>query len=136
MLKIMLVGHTHDYPLCDVVRLLTGVIPHSEEGCIVAETGFDAVIRSEVRKDEIVTSVEKSTIGNPIDQTTIHTALSGEVTVVYIAFADPGYSVPLGFADGHSTDAGGSRTAKVRRDDTYLWSTGGQGKTGLSDTSW
>lgn len=81
MLKIMLVGHTHDYPLCDVVRLLTGVIPHSEEGCIVAETGFDAVIRSEVRKDEIVTSVEKSTIGNPIDQTTIHTALSGEVTV-------------------------------------------------------
>lgn len=81
MLKILLVGHSHDYPLCDVVRLLTGVIPRSEEGCVTAETDFDAVIRSEVRADEIVTQLEEGFSSFLSGKSTCRAALCGEVTV-------------------------------------------------------
>lgn len=48
MLQIRLTGHSHDYPVCDVVRLLTGVIPKYEEGTVWAQVPFDAVIESKV----------------------------------------------------------------------------------------
>ncbi len=81
MLKIQLIGHTHDYPLCDVVRLLTGVIPKSVDGWITAEVDFDASINSEVSKTEIVTSVEKNWTGKNGEPMILRTRLQGEKTV-------------------------------------------------------
>ena len=58
MLQIRLTGHSHDYPVCDVVRLLTGVIPKYEEGIVIAQVPFDAVIESKVVPgQEVVTEV-------------------------------------------------------------------------------
>ena len=78
MLKIHLVGHTHDYPLCDVVRLLTGVIPKSIDGWITAEVDLDVSIQSEVSETEIITSVEENRKEKNGDSLILRTSLQGE----------------------------------------------------------
>lgn len=81
MLKIHLVGHTHDYPLCDVVRLLTGIIPRCIDGCITVETEWEATIRSEVTESEVLTALENGPETSISGQKLLRTSLDGERTV-------------------------------------------------------
>ncbi|MBQ0011486.1 MAG: coproporphyrinogen dehydrogenase HemZ [Clostridiales bacterium] len=81
MLKIHLVGHTHDYPLCDVVRLLTGIIPRCTDGCITVETEWEATIRSEVTESEVLTALENGPETSILGQKLLRTSLDGERTV-------------------------------------------------------
>ena len=57
MLTIRLIGHEHFYPLCDVARLFTGVIPRVEGDTIRVDVPSEAVIESRLSEGKALTSV-------------------------------------------------------------------------------
>ena len=83
MLEIRMTGHSHDYPVCDVVRLLTGVIPQSSEGHVSAQVPFDAVIESRVIPGkEVVTEVLSGFPDLPAEKRCIREMLLGPENLV------------------------------------------------------
>lgn len=59
MLTVYVQGHDHFYPLCDVLRLLTGSVPKVEEDRILVECHCDGEIVSRISENEICTYIQE-----------------------------------------------------------------------------